>query len=124
MRQRSVNSTQLTFKPLALPHLMASAITELRQSTTVPNISKTQAFTEPSAALTLLVSGAACCAIAAVDADRDVAIMLAPVATKNPRRLSLSGIRSPSRVARLLQLGQEPTLARSSSLPVTRHSRV
>src|SRR5215472_3745785 len=44
-RQRSVNSTQLIFKPSALPQVIASAITELRQSTTVPNISKTQAFT-------------------------------------------------------------------------------
>src|SRR5215471_1896616 len=44
-RQRSVNSTQLIFRPLTLPHSVASAITELRQSTTVPNISKTHAFT-------------------------------------------------------------------------------
>src|SRR5215472_5140436 len=44
-RQRSVNSAQLIFKPLTLPQLLASAITELRQSTTVPNVSKTHAFT-------------------------------------------------------------------------------
>src|SRR3984893_12175303 len=101
MRQRSVNSTQLTFNPFGLPHLVASAITALRQSTTVPNISKTQAFTVPNAAFTLLVSGAACCALAAVDADPDVAIMLAPPATKKHCRLSFSGIRSPLRLARI-----------------------
>jgi hypothetical protein len=39
-RQRSVNSTQLISKPLSLPQLVASAITELRQSPTVPNVSK------------------------------------------------------------------------------------
>src|SRR5271156_5548435 len=44
-RQRSVNSTQLIFRPLVLPQLAASAIIELRQSTTVPNVSKTHAFT-------------------------------------------------------------------------------
>src|SRR5215472_8531398 len=44
-RHRSVNSTQLIFRPLALPQPVASAITELRQSTTVPKVSKTHAFT-------------------------------------------------------------------------------
>src|SRR5271156_2063859 len=44
-RQRSMNSTQLIFRPLTLAQLVASAIIELRQSTTVPNVSKTHAFT-------------------------------------------------------------------------------
>src|ERR1700691_3067855 len=44
-RQPSMNSTQLVFRLLALPQLVASAIIELRQSTTVPNVSKTHAFT-------------------------------------------------------------------------------
>src|SRR5580658_6018893 len=44
-RQLSVTSAQLIFRPLALPQLVASAITEPRQSTTVPNVSKMHAFT-------------------------------------------------------------------------------
>src|SRR6516162_3733278 len=53
-RQRSVNPVQSIFKPLALPQLVASATTELRQSTTVPNISKTHAFTLADSGFTLL----------------------------------------------------------------------
>src|SRR6185369_8040056 len=44
-RQSSVKSTQLILRPLTLPQLVTWAITELRQSTTVPKISKTHAFT-------------------------------------------------------------------------------
>src|SRR5262249_13293458 len=53
-RQRSANSDQLMFKPLDLPQSVASAITELRQSTTVPKASKTHAFTLANSGFTVI----------------------------------------------------------------------
>src|ERR1700683_5692514 len=89
-RQLSVTSAQLIFRPLALPQLVASAITEPRQSTTVPNVSKTHAFTLANSGFT--EPPVACWARTAGSAGNDIAIPLAPAATKNSRRSSLNPI--------------------------------
>src|SRR5215469_1197773 len=91
-RQRSVNSVQSTFKPLARPHLVVSAIRELRQSTTVPKVSKTQAFTLANSGC---IPGAPPVRGRAKPADRseiDDEMKLAPAASKNPRRSMLRSI--------------------------------
>ena len=91
-RQRSVNSTQLISKPLSLPQLVASAITELRQSPTVPNVSKAPCLhTSRFEFHQLRVS---CWTRTAGSSENGVAMTLAPAATKNPRQSSLSPIRS------------------------------
>src|ERR1700677_1305827 len=86
-RQRSVNSTQLISKPLTLPQLVASAITELRQSTTVPNVSKTHAFTLADS--NFIKPPVSCWTRTAGSSENDVAMTLAPAATKNPRPIQL-----------------------------------
>jgi hypothetical protein len=91
-RQLSVTSAQLIFRPLALPQLVASAITEPRQSTTVPNVSKTHAFTLANLGFT--EPPVACWARTAGSAGNDIAIPPAPAATKNSRRSSLNPIQS------------------------------
>src|ERR1700683_177965 len=81
-RQRSVNSTQLISKPLTLPQLVASAITELRRSTTVPNVSKTHAFTLADS--NFIKPPVACWMRTAGSSENDVAMTLAPQPPKSP----------------------------------------
>src|SRR5580658_5314549 len=81
-RQQSVNSTQLMSKPLTLPQLVASAITELRQSTTVPNVSKTHAFTPADS--NFIKPPISYWTRTAGSSENDVAMILAPAANKIP----------------------------------------
>src|SRR6202041_1664423 len=91
-RQWSATSAQLIFRPLALPQLVASAITEPRQSTTAPKVSKTHAFTLANSDFT--EPPVACWARTAGGAGNDIAIALALAATRNSRRSSLNPIQS------------------------------
>src|SRR5215471_2268920 len=93
-RQRSVNSAQLILRCLPLPQVVVSAITELRQSTTVPKVSKTHAFTLANSGFTFFEPPVVCCA-RAERISVMIAVAILELATpKNPRRLSLGLIRS------------------------------
>src|SRR6202040_716051 len=72
-----------------LPHSRPWAITELRQSTTVPNVSNTHAFTLASSGFTFWGAGAAGCAKAGFNSESDIAAAPAPAATRKFRRSTL-----------------------------------
>src|SRR5215469_11654149 len=93
-RQRSVNSAQLILRCLPLPQPVASAITELRQSTTVPKVSKTHAFTLANSGFMFCEPPVVCCARAERISVVTVVAILEPAKPKNTRRLSLGLIRS------------------------------
>src|ERR1700730_4171897 len=89
-RQRSAKSAQLMFRPLALPQAMPSAITEPRQSTTVPNVSNTSAFTLASSGFTSCGPRVACCARTGRGSEKEIAAAPAPAASRNFRRSGMS----------------------------------